>query len=276
VIHRGDRGSARQRSLLLARRVKIGTVVLSVAAVLAFGPADAENALADTTDPDGQVNLTVNVTEDSSPSPTPTTTPRPTVPPVTPPRTPSTSSSTTNSSATSVATQATITDPVAADDALGADPVVVDGVLAMSGLSASASPSIAIGNGTLTVSFIVRNLSAAPFSSTATFWVDNAFGGLIAKTGEMAVDDLQPDETRRVQVVFEGLGQHIVLNVNATLTPPSEIAGTPIDPIGRNSTVMVPPWFSIALVSGIALFSRFGWWVYSPRGLGLRFGRLGT
>lgn len=254
----------------------MGAVVLLLAAALAAGGADAEGAHADTTDPDGQVNLTVNVTEDSSPSPTPTTTPRSTAPPVTPPRTPSTSSSTTNSSATSVATQATITDPVAADDALGADPVVVHGVLAMSGLSASASPSIEIGNGTLTVSFVVRNLSAAPFSSSAIFWVDNAFGGLIARTGEMAVDDLQPDETRRVQVVFEGLGQHFVLNVNATLTPPAEVGGTPIDPISRDRTMVVPPWFSIAMVSGIALLSRIGWWAYSPRGLGLRFGRLGA
>lgn len=122
----------------------------------------------------------------------------------------------------------------------------------------------------------MRNLSAAPFSSTATFWVDNAFGGLIAKTGEMAIVDLQPGETRRVQVVFEGLGQHIVLNVNATLTPPAEVGGTPVDPISRDSTVMVPPWFSIALASGIAVLSRFGWWAYSPRGLGLRFGRIGA
>ena len=270
MIHRGRRGAGPR----LSRRLGAGVVVAFVAAVLALGVAHSDRAVADTTDPDEQLNLTVNITDGATP--TPTATPRATAQPGIPPRAPGSSSSPSGSSVTSVGTQATITDPVAADDALGADPVVVDGVVAMSGLSAAASPSIEIGNGTLTVSFVVRNLSTAPFSSTATFWVDNAFGGLIAKTGEMAIDDLQPDETRRVQVVFKGLGQHIVLNVNATLTPPAEVGGTSIGPISRDSTLIVPPWFSIALVSGIALVSRIGWWVYSPRGLGIRFGRFGA
>ncbi len=252
----------------------LGAASLLVAMSLSVGAVAAAEASVD--DPEVDGTLSVEVT-DGSPTPTPTPSSTPTTrATVIPPRSSSAGNSSTGGSSTSVATQATIPNPTTADDALGADPAVVDGVLAMSGLSASASPSIEIGNGTLTVSFVVRNLSAAPFSSTATFWVDNAFGGLIAKTGEMAVDDLQPDETRRIQVVFEGLGQHVVLNVNATLTPPPEISGTPIEPISRNSTVMVPPWFSIALVSGIALLSRIGWWAYSPRGLGMRLGRFGV
>lgn len=252
----------------MARCLQASLILGAVAALLALsawaGPIPGAHASSDDSEIDG--GLSVEVADDTAtPTPTPSTKP-PRTGSAVPPRTPS---SATGSSASSVATQATIPDAATADDAVTDDPVVVDGVLTMSGLSTSVSPWIDVGNGSVTVSFVVRNISPSPFDSTAVFWVDNAFGGFIAKTGDIAVDDLQPDETRRVQAVFTDLGQHIVLNVNAVLTPPEEVSGTEVAPIGRDVTLFVPPLFSIAVITGIAALSRVGWWAYGRYRWGL-------
>lgn len=250
--------STARRRLGAAHAVALALVVLSLWA----GGAGAHAA---TDDGGSDGSLSVEVADDT-PSPAPSATaPAPAPPrpaPVPPPRT-SPSGSSTTSPATSVAMQATIPDVPTADDALGDDAVVVDGVLAMSGLSATAAPWIDVGNGSVSVSFVVRNTSPTAYDASAVFWVDSAFGGLIAKTGEIAVDGLQPGETRRVQVVFDGLGQHVVLNAHAVLTPPAEVAGTPAEPISRDLTLLVPPWFSIVLVTGITVLSALGWWAYT-------------
>lgn len=255
------------------RRLGACTALLLVVVTLAIG-AHADRAIADTTDPDSEGNLTVDITDGSEPSPTPTTRP-PSAPPLppSPPRRPRPPSQ--NGPVTADVTQATIPDPTAADDALGDDPAVVGGVLAMGGLAASASPSLGIGNGALTLNFVMRNMSSTTFDSSARFWVDNAFGGRIADI-DVNVDDLEPDETRRVQVRFDELGQHVVLHAHVTLTPPTTVEGAALEPISRNTTVAVPPWFSISLISGLGVLSGLGWWLFNPRGLGLRLARFGA
>lgn len=256
------RAASRRQGFYLPGAVLVAALVLTSAGVV------AQPALADTTD-DG--NLVVDVTDGVEPSPSPTRTPGPPFTPPGPPPVPPRKGTPPKGDVT----QATIPDPDAADDAL-VDEVVVGGALAMSGLTATASPSFAIGNGTLELSFVVRNTSDEAFDSTARFWVVDVLGSRIADIADVQVDGLEPDETRRVLVRIEGVGQHTVYRTYVTLTPPATIAGVPLTPVTRNAAVVVAPLFSMSLVSGIAALSGLAWWVVSPRGLGVRFRRLGA
>lgn len=231
-------------------------ILLTVMTLAFAGQADL--ALADATDSDDSGLLSVVVTDDSTPAPTPSPTRSSTSAPSQSPARPSSGGGGTAPTATGTATVATIADPGAADGAL-VDAEVIDGVLAISGLTANALPWLDVGNGSLTVDFVIRNLSSTAFDSTAQFWVDNAFGARIAEIGGVAVSGLQPGETRRVQVRFTGLGQQVVLHAHATLTPPKVLDGVELGPISRNSSLLVPPWFSIVLATGISLIGWATW-----------------
>ena len=237
-----------------------GGSVLSAVLLIGLGlitPA----AFADTTGDDG--NLIVDVTDGVPPRPTPTRRP-PFVTPGPPGAGPHVSGND---------TQATIPDPVAADDALE-DPVV-SGPLAMGGLSVDASPSFALGNGTITLSFVIRNNADRPIDSTARFWVADVLGNVLVEVDEVEVDDLDAEETRRVLVEIEGLGQQAVLRSYVTFVPPAMIDDEPVAPISRNTVALVPPLFGLSLASGIAAAGAAAWWVVNPRGLGLRLRRFG-
>ena len=242
-----------------ARWLRAGALGLALAALLSTGVIGlpVQHAAAETID---EGNITVDVTDGVEPTPRPTFTP-PGPPPVNPPRP--------GPPVAADVTQATIPDPVGADEALGEDPAVAGGILAMSGLTATASPSIAIGNGYVTLDFVVRNTSATAFDSTARFWIDNAVGGRIVEVDDAAVAALEPGETRRVQVRIDGLGQHFVLHAHVTLTPPDTVEGVELDAITRDTTIAVPPLFVLSLVSGIGAASGLLWWLFSRRGLGL-------
>ncbi len=255
-----------------ARWLGVGSVGAILAATLSIGAAGAVVRPAAAADTDSDGNVTVDVTDGVEPSPSPTRTPGPPFtppgpPPFTPPRGPQ---------VTPAVMQATILDPAAADDALGGDAITTGGILGMSGLSASATPSFALGNGTLTLSFVVRNTSTSTFDSTARFWVNNVGGGRLADIENVDVDNLEPDETRRVVVRVDGLGQHVVLRAYVTLTAPQTVDGVPLSALTRNTTVAIPPLFGISLVSGVGALSGLAWWTFSSRGLGLQFRRFGT
>jgi hypothetical protein len=255
-----DQGVAEMRR---ARWLRAGALGLALAALLSTGVIGlpVQHAAAETID---EGNITVDVTDGVEPTPRPAFTPPgppPGRPPVNPPRP--------GPPVAADVTQATIPDPVGADEALGEDPAVAGGILAMSGLTATASPSIAIGNGYVTLDFVVRNTSATAFDSTARFWIDNAVGGRIVDVDDVAVAALEPDETRRVQVRIDGLGQHFVLHAHVTLTPPDTVEGVELDAITRDTTIAVPPLFVLSLVSGIGAASGLLWWLFSRRGLGL-------
>lgn len=246
-------------------------ILFAVAAIVVSGAAfafagNADLAFADTADPDDSGLLSVVVTDDSTPSPTPTPTRSSSQTPSQAPVRSASNSGGAASTAAGTVTVATIADPSAADDAI-VDAEVIDGVLAISGLTIKASPWLDVGNGSLTVDFVIRNLSSTAFDSTAEFWVDNAFGGRIAEIDGVAVNALQPDETRRVQVRFTGLGQQVLLHANATLTPPTVLGGVELEPISRNSSLLVPPWFSVALVIGISLIGWAMWHLLRRRAL---------
>lgn len=259
-----------------ARRLCVGAAGVILAATLSVGAAGAAVHPAAAADTDADGNVTVDVTDGVEPSPSPTRTPGPPfTPPGPPPFTPSVTPPR-GSQLTPAVTQATILDPAAADDTLGDDAITTGGILGMSGLSASATPSFEPGNGTLTLSFVVRNTSTSTFDSTARFWVNNLAGGRLADIEDVDVDNLEPDETRRVVVRIEGLGQHVVLRNYVTLTPPQTVDGMPLSIMNRNTTVAVPPLFSVSLVGGASALSGLAWWMFSSRGLGLRFRRFGT
>ncbi|MBW9121221.1 hypothetical protein JNB63_14070 [Microbacterium trichothecenolyticum] len=267
--HRGSRWPA-----LLAA----GLVVVALSAG-AGGAASAAVRFTDERDPQG--NLTVEVA-DGSPNPTPSPTRTngngpPFTPPgpssTTPPRLPG---RVTPATVTPQVTQATIPDPVDADEALGDDPVSTGGVLAMSGITATVEPSLEVGNGTLTLDVVVRNTSDSTFDSTAHFWIDHVAGGILVDLDEVDVDALAPDETRRVMVEVDGLGQHVVLRTYMTLTPPESLDGMPLSPLSRNKVVVIPPLFAMSVASGIVAIGGLMWWAVSPRGLGLRWRRWGA
>lgn len=157
-------------------------------------------------------------------------------------------------------TQPTITDRASADGALGADAVSLEGVLNISGLTAEALPGFDIGNGSLTLSFVVRNTSAEPVDASAAFSVDNLFGWRIAEVADVRVDALQPDETRRVVVRLDGLGQQILLHSHVTLTPPATVAGVELKPMTRDTTAFVIPLLTlVVLAAGLGAWLLVRW-----------------
>ncbi|MDR7182983.1 hypothetical protein J2X85_000006 [Microbacterium trichothecenolyticum] len=254
---------------------------VAAGAILATTLATSATAgVSSSTDDDSTGTMTVEVT-DGLPSPSPSPSRTGNGPPVTPAGPPSTvpprnPGRTTSTAAAVQVTQATIPDPIGADEALGDDVVSTGGALAMSGISASVSPSLELGNGSVTLDVVVRNTSRSTFDSSARFWVDNVFGGRVVEVDDVQVDALEPDETRRIAVTVEGLGQHVVLRSYMTLTPPPAVDGLTLTALSRNKAFAVTPLFSVSLASIAAVLSGVAWWVFSPRGLGLRWRRWGA
>lgn len=271
-LHATSRSSRVHRA---ARWVAAGAAGTLVAATLVLAGSGSA-AIAGARD---EGNLSVDVTDGFEPSPSPTRTTGPAVstpsaPPMpsSPPPGPGSSQS---SPVTAQVTQPTITDPASADAALGDEAGSDDGVLAMSGLSAESAPSFGIDNGTLTLSFVVRNNTPDPVNASAKFWVDNAFGLRLADVADVKVENLEPDETRRVLVRIDGLGQHVLLRNYVELTSQVEEGADPVT-MTRDVTLAVPPLFSVSLAGAIGALSGLGWWALRARrfGFGLGLGRL--
>lgn len=239
---------------------------LCVGALAVLGGFSSAAAL-DAPDPDpSSGTMHVRIEPDATASPTPTSSSTPSSTPLSRPPAAVTGTPTIT---TGTVSQATIPSPTDADAAVGDDPVVINGILAMSGLTVTAAPTLTPDNGHVTLDFVVRNLSPDAFDSTAVFWIDDIFGSRIAVIDDVAVAALEPDETRRVQVRVVGLGQHIVLHAHTTLTPPSTINAVDVAPLTRDTTIPVVPWFSVIM---LGIFTALGigvWWELSPRGLGL-------
>lgn len=250
------------------------TVGLLLAALLSVGSASA--SAAETPAPDSDTDggaLTVTIPGDPTPSPSPSATPSP-VPSPAPSKGGGNNGGTKPITKGDV-TQATIPDPAAADDALGDDAVMLDGILAMSGLTATASPSIGVGNGSVTLDFVVRNLSQSTFDAKARFWIDNAVGAVIADIDKVKIKKLAPDETRRIQVRIEDLGQNVVLHAHATLTPPKKIDGVETSALTRDTSFTVVPLFSVSVLGGLGVLGGVAWWVFGSRAFGMRLLPLG-
>ncbi|ASD22681.1 hypothetical protein B7495_11830 [Cryobacterium sp. LW097] len=194
-------------------------------------------------DPDG-VSLTVSVLGSTS-APSPAATTRASTRPAAP--------------VTSLTTQVT---PVgsAATEALGTDPVVMAGVLAVSGLTATAHPTAGPDGGDIVLTFTVKNLTDNPISSSLRFWVDNAVGLQIRAANDASLTDLAGGETRTVTTTFTDVSQWSVFNSHVTLTPPDSVDGTAMTPVTRDALLLVPPYFVLlvaSLVVGLSVAARY-------------------
>ena len=199
------------------------------------------------TDDSHGVDLRVTVLESAaSPSPTPVPSQSLFVP--------SRSSSTGQASVVPGITQTTATGSAEATHDLGTSPSDTDGVFYVSGVTATPVTDFGPGGGDIVLAFTQKNVTTAPVTSHLKFWVTNVFGMQLAAIDDVAVTDLAPAETRTVTATLEGVGQWTVFTGHVLLTPPSEVRGTALEPVSRDSLIVIPPYFLlVVLASGGAL-----------------------
>jgi len=129
----------------------------------------------------------------------------------------------------------------------------VAGVLYVSGLSWSYTPSLNPFDGSLTLRFTVRNVFSETLSPTATLWINQIFGGPVDAPVIVAVDKLKAGETRTVEATFHGLAQWTVLSGHASLSVPGTGA-VELALISRDAMIWFLPWFIVLLVALGAAF----------------------
>lgn len=140
-------------------------------------------------------------------------------------------------------TQTTAAGSAAGTHALGIDPIAVNGVLYVSGVTATPKPNIGPGGGDIALAFTLRNVTTTPITSDLRFWITNVFGMELAAVDDVEVADLGPGETRTVTATLPDVGQWTVFTGHVTLTPPTEVLGTALGPVSRESLVVIPPYF---------------------------------
>lgn len=207
---------------------------------------------------DRDETVSVQIVDGEAPTPTPTTT---TAPPATPSSTgvPSTGGTFLPTTTPGV-TQQTITDPAAADAAM-VDAETMAGLIYVSALRASSSPSILPDGGDVSLVVSIRNLSGETIDGAASFWLSAGFGLTVSDVIEVDVPALAPGETRTLTANLPGPGQWTLLQANATYTPPPTIDGVDVQAITRTENVLVAPWFTLSTASmAIAGVGGYLWW----------------
>jgi len=168
---------------------------------------------------------------------------------------PSTTSATrasTTASRAATVTQTTVTAPIAAAAALGAEPFDLGGVFYLSGLVGSAAPMVGPSGGSVTLALTVKNVTASPLDAQARFWLENAMGLSVARSANIAVAQLAPDETRTITTTLTDLGQWGLYSGHITFTPPESVGESALSPISRDTLVFLPPYFLMLTVGGAA------------------------
>ncbi len=122
----------------------------------------------------------------------------------------------------------------------------VAGVLYVSGLSWTYTPSLNPLDGSLNLRFTVRNVFSETLSPTATLWINQIFGGPVDQPVVVAVEKLKSGETRTVEATFHGLAQWTVLSGHGTLSVPSK-GEVVLAPIARDAMIWFLPWFIVLL-----------------------------
>lgn len=218
-------------------RLRSGLAALGVLVACALAGAGASSASALDDPGSTEHNLSVTVGPGSGGS-------------TTAPAAPSSSGTTTRTTVgASTVETGSITPPE-----LVADELSLGGILYVSGLSTEYRPSIDPLSGDLEVRFTVRNVSGASIDSSARFWVTNVFGAELAAVDPVEVPALKPDESRVVSATLSGVGQWTFATAHMTLTPPETVDGVALEPLTRETFVVLPPWFLIvlALAGGVA------------------------
>ncbi|NQX36547.1 hypothetical protein [Herbiconiux sp. VKM Ac-2851] len=137
-------------------------------------------------------------------------------------------------------------------DTASADTFDLGGVLYISGVRTGFSPSVNPLDGTMDVSFTVKNVSKSTLDSNAELWLTNVFGAGIGSRAEVAVPALKPGESRVVSAPLSGVGQWLLVSAHATFTPPATIDGAEVPPVTRDAVVVVFPWLIVLLAAGSA------------------------
>ncbi len=130
----------------------------------------------------------------------------------------------------------------------------IGGILYVSGLSTSHTPSVNPLAGKLDTHFTVRNVSTSIIDSNARFWVSSPFGNEISAVDSVSIAGLKPGESRVVDASLPGVGQWGFATAHFTLTPPTSVNDVALAPLTRDTFVFIPPWVLLALatVGGIA------------------------
>jgi len=139
-------------------------------------------------------------------------------------------------------------------------------LVAMSGLRTQYHWSPNPAQGSVAVSYTVRNLSHSTIGATSRFWLTNAVGATVSQREGISLSGLKPGKTRVISATLDGVGQWTVLRAHATLTPPSTVDGRPVKPITRDSFVFVPPW----LTGSVSVLACGGFFAFHL----IRLGRL--
>ncbi len=248
MIHAFRRG---RRSAVLRAGVLLG---IAAAGFLAVAPTAGHAAPLPAADEEG-ITIAVPVLAGAKPGGSGGGTSTPATPAV--PRTP-----------IAVGTAATITQtPVSPNDsdaALGADVFELGGSLYVSGLTGAVSSSVGPGGGDVQLSITVKNASNETFDATGKFWLDNTFGLPVAEVSGVSIKGLAPGETRTIDVTMHGPGQWAVFGGHATITPPKSLGGTQMEPITRDTTVWLTPWFA-TLIVGVPAVLVAGWYLFGQR-----------
>jgi hypothetical protein len=209
---------------------------------------------------DGDIGITVNVEVlDSSGSATPTATATSTATDTGTSQptsgTSATASSGTSSSATGGSTSSASTVPGGGETSIG-------GVLFISGLTMTYTPSINPFDGHVDMRFTVRNAYKKAVDGKAIFWVTAWFGNTVGHQVEVSVPDIKPGETRLVTATIRGVGQWGILTGHATFIPPKSLDQITLTAVTRTGTIVYIPWFPAVCLAGGSAF----WFALRRRG----------
>lgn len=141
----------------------------------------------------------------------------------------------------------------------------IGGVLYVSGLTMTYTPSINPLDGRVAMKFTVRNAYTKPIDGTATFWVTTWFGNRVGRQVHVVVPAVAPGEIREITVSIRGVGQWGILTGHATFVPPPWIDGIPLSAVTRTGSIAYLPWFIVVVLSvgwaWLATRRRHGdWW----------------
>lgn len=166
------------------------------------------------------------------------------------------------SSTSDLPSSVTLTPAGAATSAPASGEYNLGGILYLSGL---ASHYVWTGNpldSSAALKITVRNVSKTTFDSSARFWVETATGQAVGQQHELKIPALKPEESRVISTSLDGLGQWTLLHAHVTLTPPTEVEGTKLVAVSRDSYFVVPPLgiAGAAMVGvGAVLAAQLGW-----------------
>ncbi|MDT0117474.1 hypothetical protein Q9R20_10780 [Microbacterium sp. PRF11] len=127
--------------------------------------------------------------------------------------------------------------------------VSAGGGLFIGGLNGAGTPAVNPGGGTVDVWFTVYNASGSTIDARADFWMDvPIFGNRLDGADDVAIDALQPGESRVVSARLRGAGQWTLLATHVTFTPPETVDGIAVTAVTRDALVPVFPWLVVLVL----------------------------